>query len=213
MLAPLTLRAYKVGFDVIALQTAVKAFLSQADKIENVQNHLEWCKPDEMEFLKDAFHPQTNAKEFFLLFEQVQKQQRLKTRRLRAGFVELKGQRKGIRGWWQKFSDKKELALPVGADIFEWLQQSKRLHLLVSLHDSFLSRVMIAEPTEIDLDEITALSNPVAETISTLDRPRAKRLAAALSCPLRKISADFLLNELQGYVTYNMNTGFALYYA
>ncbi|MFZ5806069.1 MAG: hypothetical protein ACOY3I_02515 [Verrucomicrobiota bacterium] len=209
----LSLRSYRVGLNVAELENAAQGALHQADNAENLVAHLNWSSPEEIQFLKDGFSSQNDVQGFWHLWHGLQKQSQLRNKRMRAGFPELKGRRKGLRGWWQKFSDKKEIALPINVDLLGWLRSMPRLALLATLHDSLLQKTMIADPVEVDLEEMTAIPHPWAEMIQTLDAQRARRIADSLKSPLHKIKPRILIEDFMNYVIYQPNRGFAYYYA
>jgi hypothetical protein len=139
----------------------------------------------------------------------------MKIKRRPAGWPDFKSPRKGIKGWIQKkFYDPKELALPVCADVFGWMQASPRYQLLCVLHDAILSLVSTAEPKHVKLQESLAFLHPLASMLSKNDTLRIERLTHALGCRLKDVPPSVLLDDVAGYViAYNQTKNLAFYYS
>lgn len=195
------------------LVPATAEFLKKATNETELASMLGWDKPDDITFIKEAMAPDRTAKNFLKLLKSVREHHRLRAKRIKSGHPDLLIPRKGLWAWWLRRKDNQELALPGDLEAFEWLSRCKRLTLLTSVHDAVIGMVVSGEPKQIDLDEITALPNPLAHMVSQADVLQAKRLVTNLSCPWNKIDPAWLCEELCGYVIYQPARGFAYYYS
>lgn len=195
------------------LEAAAGKLLSQCDKIANLQEFLGWNSEEEMDFLRKGFEPQKNASELSSMMAKMSQRVALKQKRLKGGYEDFTTPRKGLFAWFQKRRDRKELTLPIGVDVMNWLIFSERLSLLATLHDLLISHVTPATPREIGLEEIFSLQLPLAEMVYRADEARAKRVVEILKAPLHKVPASFLIHEITGYVIYLPSRGFAYYYS
>ena len=186
--------------------------LEQSAKIETMSEFLGWEEvPEE---LAAGFAPQKNGKEFIKMLKENERRKELKAKRVQAGFSDLIVARKGFGGWMQKkFRDPKEALLPLGYDLFIWLQESPRLALLTSMHDALLGFCSSAEPRRVEIDEVTDYQNPFCRIVSRGDQEELDKLLKALSTPLKSVNPQFVIDSCPGYVSqYDMKKGVAYYY-
>jgi len=208
----LSLVPYRIPINSSLLMKTTGEMLEQSVKIEKVSEFLGW--EEVPEDLAAGFAPQKNGKELVKMLKQNQKRKDIKAKRVKAGFADLIVPRKGIGGWFQKkFRDPKEAKLPVGYDLFVWLQQSPRLALLTSMHDALLGFCSSAEPRRVEIDELTDYQNPLSHIVCRGNQEELEKLQKALSSPLKAVNPHFVIDSCPGYVTkYDLKKGVAYYY-
>lgn len=209
----LSLRFYRVSLNVPEMPGHAQALLGSATSPEALAQSLGWEGTVDPAYLQSAFAPHKQARDFLDLWKLHHRQRRMRTERITRGYPDLIAPRTGIKGWFQKRRDKRELTLPITADLTDWLLNCPRYTLLNSLHDALLGPSSVAEPREIKFDEIAALPHPVIDMITGSDEKAVKAMVEALSAPLTKIDPSFLIEKLAGYVHYLPKRGFAYYYA
>ncbi|MGF1678160.1 MAG: hypothetical protein ACFCUX_03080 [Candidatus Methylacidiphilales bacterium] len=208
----LSLSAYRIPINSTVLHKTAEELLAQSNRKESMLEFLGW---EELPYeLAQGFEPQKNSRELLRLIKESQKRKVIKSKRLQSGYMDLVSPRKGIKGWLQKkFRDEKENALPLGYDIFIWLRQSPRLALLKALHDSLLVFCSSAEPRKVELNEVTEYQNSFCPIVSRLHLEKAMEVQKALSCPLKSVAPDFLIQSCSGYVVkYDTQKGIAYYF-
>jgi len=195
----LSLNPYRASINPSILVSSAEELLAHAGSVESLKDYLRWEPVPEV--LQQGFAGQKDAVKLLNLIKGNRKRRQLKERRLARGYANFIEPRKGIKGWWQKkFYDGKELTLPNGFDIMDWLHRSPRYLLLSSLHDVLISFVSSAEPRRVELEDICNCSNPVVNMIEQNDLASAERLVKAMTVPLAKVPPDFLVECLSGYV-------------
>jgi hypothetical protein len=209
----LILNPCRISINPTLLQSSAKDILKNADSLASLQKALGWSEFPE--YLAAGFSPQKDAKDLLRKHKDYRRRQAMKTKRQADGWKDFQTPRKGFKGWIQKkFFDPKELALPVGADLIEWLQASPRYQLLCVLHDSILGLVSTAEPKHIKLQESLAFLHPFASMLSKNDTSRIERLADALGSKLKDVPSSVLLDDVAGYVVaYSHTKNLAFYYS
>ncbi|MEM6883614.1 MAG: hypothetical protein AAF571_01185 [Verrucomicrobiota bacterium] len=208
----LSLVPYRIPINSSLLMKTAEEMLEQSAKVESLSEFLGWEEvPEE---LKAGFAAQKNGKELVRMLKENEKRKGLKAKRVQAGFPDLIVPRKGFGGWVQKkFRDPKEAQLPLGYDLFIWLQGSPRLALLTSMHDALLGFCSSAEPRRVEIDEVTDYQNPFCRIINRGDQAEMDRLQKALSSQLKSVDPQFIIDCCPGYVTqYDMKKGVAYYY-
>lgn len=208
----LTLVPYRIPINSTLLGKTTEEMMQQAESLESLAEFMGWAEiPEE---LQAGFSQQKNGKEFTKMMKENDRRKELKAKRLQAGFQDLISPRKGLKGWMQKkFRDSKEEALPLGYDLFVWLQNSPRLALLTSMHDALLGFCSSAEPRRVEIEEMTEYQNPICKVVSQGDQERLGQLLKALSSPLKSVDPQFVIDCCPGYVTqYDIKKGVAYYY-
>ncbi|MEM1157451.1 MAG: hypothetical protein AAF649_01100 [Verrucomicrobiota bacterium] len=208
----LSLVPYRIPINSSLLMKTTEEMLEQSAKVETLSEFLGWEEvPPEM---VAGFAPQKNGKELVKMLKENDKRKGLKAKRVKAGFPDLLVPRKGFGGWVQKkFRDPKEIQLPLGYDLFIWLQESPRLALLTSMHDALLGFCSSAEPRRVEIEEVTEYQNPLCRIVNRSDQEELDRLQKALSCPLKSVDPQFVIDSCPGYVTqYDVKKGVAYYY-
>ena len=206
-------KIYLVGLQPERLAQEAARLLQACHTEEEAAVSLSWQSPQELDFLKKAFPPQQDASQVITAIHHLKNRHHLRNQRLARGFLDLSTPRKGWKGWWQKRADRKECALPIGVEFMEWLNASYRLGLLTVLHDALLKNASVGVATEIPLQDLPNPEHPLAQMVATADHATAQKLEHALKSPLHKVSPDFLIHNIAGYVIYRPQLGFAYYYS
>ncbi|MEM9444442.1 MAG: hypothetical protein AAGA18_03740 [Verrucomicrobiota bacterium] len=209
-----TLQPLRVAIDTSILNGTAKKILKGCSTLKGLQETLGYEDQTSMpEEIIKGFQPQKNNRDFVDIVLNNQKRSSMRAKRIAKGFPDFQN-RLGIRGWVQKtFFDKSELSLNIEYEAIEWIHQSLRFNLLVSLHDMLIGTVASGEPREVDFSEISSYPNPISEMLTNHDRGRAQRITQALSSPLDKVSPEVLVDDFAGYVIYQRSRGFAYYYS
>ena len=209
----LNLHSYRVAINPLVLTSSAEELLSHAGSIQALKAHLNW--DPEPEILSTGFAPQRDVRKLISLMKENKLRRQMKEKRLAKGYEDFTGPRKGFKGWWQKkFKDPKELQLAGGFEVLSWLRHSTRLTLLASLHDSLLAYVSAAEPRKVDIDESSHYINPLVEMVMKDNMEAAECVVKALSLPLAKVPADFIISGIAGYVLgYDRKKSLAYYLA
>ena len=195
----LNLNPHRVSINPSVLVSSAEELLSHAGTIMSLKKHLNW--DPEPEVLVSGFPPQRDAKRLIVLMKEDKQRRLLKEKRLARGFEDFATPRTGFKGWCQKkFHDPKELRLASGYDVFNFLRHSARLMLLASLHDALLSHVSSAEPRRVEIEESAGFSTPLVDMITGNNFAQAEKMVKALNSPLAKVSPDFIINGITGYV-------------
>ncbi|MEM9398603.1 MAG: hypothetical protein AAF984_00190 [Verrucomicrobiota bacterium] len=208
----LSLQAYRVAINTSIIGDATEELIQEASTPEGLTKVLGYEGDVMPEEYRMGLNPQKNTGKLPSYLKEGVKRNKLRAGRIKRGFKDF-NERKGIKGWIQKtFFDKKELSCVTEYEVFHWLHHSPRYNLLTTLHDLILNKVSTGEPREISLDEITSFPNPATTMVAHNDLAFAKKLSTALSTPMAKLSPDFLIEGLSGYVHYQRVRGFAYYY-
>jgi hypothetical protein len=195
----LKLNPYRIAINPSILHSTAEDILSKADKIENLQAHLNWNPAPDI--LTKGFAPMKDSKKLLSYLKESKARRMLKEKRVAKGFHDFISPRKGLKGWWQKtWADGKEQRLLPTHEALAWLRLSPRYLLLVSLHDLLISYVSTSEPRRIDLKESTTYYSPIVQIILKNDLAGAEKIHTALSAPLSKVSPDSLIDYFSGYV-------------
>lgn len=207
-----TLNPYRVSINASLLESSAKELLGATTDAASLAKLLGWAEvPD---YIWAGVEPYVDGKQVVEMVKNNARRVQLKEARIAKGYTDPNAPRKGISGWLQSnFSDAKENALPVELEIYDWLQRAPRFSLLITLHDSLLSMVSIAEPKQIDFQEITGYPNPISEMIYKQDLKRADRMANALTCKVGDIPPQVLIEDVAGYVVnFQQARGLGYYY-
>ncbi|MFQ3671675.1 MAG: hypothetical protein SNJ84_09480 [Verrucomicrobiia bacterium] len=209
---PLTLGSYKVPIDSSALLPTATKLLQAASSPKTLQEALNLDPlPDPLPL---GIPPAKNTAELKKRFHAYLRRLALEKARLAAGFPDLIGPRKGLKGLIQKwFRDPKEPLLPIELDLIQWLESCPRYQLLVALHDSLLNTSALADPQPVSLEDIDRFSHPLAQLIAAQDLKRLTRLTSLLTAPIHKVPPQAILDDVAGYVvTFDTRSGFAYYF-
>jgi len=195
----LNLNPYRVSINPSVLVSSAEELLSHAGSVQSLKKHLNW--DPEPEVLVSGFPPQRDARRLITLMKENKQRLQLKVKRHGRGFNDFATPREGFKGWWQKkFNDPKELKLAAGYDVLNFLRHSARLMLLASLHDALLPHLSSAEPRKVEIEEAVGYGNPLIEMVTGNNYVEAEKVVKALSLPLNKVSPDFIISGVTGYV-------------
>lgn len=209
---PLTLGAYKIPIEGSALTPAADAILKAASTPQTLAEAVGWDSIPEP--LTAGLAPTNNISAFKKQVAAYHQRLTLEKARLNAGFPDLVGPRKGLKGLLQKwFRDRKEPTLPIEVDLIQWLEACPRYQLLVALHDALLNKTALADPQPVSLEDIGRFSHPLAEVLTSTDPKRLQKFYTLLTTPLKKLTPTALIDEVAGYVVaFDTRSGFAYYF-
>lgn len=212
LLKYLSLAAYRIPINTTILENSARDILSAATDIGALANYLQW-EPD-LDVLQTGFPAMRQAKDLTKKAKLNAKRLDLKKQRLQKGFTKLYGSRKGLKGWFQKkFKDPKEISLPLSAEIYEWVVESPRYALLVSLHDALLAYCSSAEPRIMSLENMSEFSDPLTLALREMDEEKLAKMEEALSSPLKNVDPGLLIDLFPGYVRrYDRDNNVAYYF-
>jgi hypothetical protein len=208
----MSLAVYRIPINSSILQSTAQQLLSMARSIDDLVLFLGWSEAPEV--LREGFAPARDTRELTRIIKQNQQRKVLKQKRVQRGFPDFVRPRKGFKGWLQKsIFDKKELAMPLGLNALEWIQQRWRYQLLCTLHDALLGFCASAEPRRVALEEGMEVAHPATVMLAKFDLKMAGEYQQALGQPLKALAPQALIDLFPGYVVkYDLDKGVSYYF-